>query len=1090
MAALTFFDQVQRIYIAYYNRPADPAGLLFWAQRSDAAGGNLQQVINAFANSAEAQGLYGVIDATTIGAVIDAIYQALFGRAPDAGGRAFYVEGFARGQFTAGTIALSVLEGATGTDLTILQNRLGVANLFTRTVDGNAPESAAFGVGPRFAVTYDGGDIAAARNLLAGIREGAATVPSAADVLQFIRSTIANPGDPILGAAADTTPPTLALASVDGRSLSLNFNEALQTANLPGASSFTLTVNGVALASSAYTLTGVSGSALQITLGTALSATDVLQVSYRDPSAGNDPVALQDVAGNDVASFSDVAVLNRTAAPPQPFALNDPLLGAQWYLKNTGQRYAAGETRPAVLLDLNVEAAWRAGFTGQGIRIGVTDDGIDLNHVDLQANLLKDLTFNGVNGATGANAYQAGNGYTPDREANAHGTVVGSVAAAAGNNGQGIVGVAYGAKIVSALGVAAGADIGAVFRHLADVARVDVSINSFGLDPAFSENYYIAPGTPTAQLSAKQQEFLAIQHAATTGRGGKGMVIEVSAGNERSNGADAAMTGFTSSRYIITSGAVTELGNKTSYTTPGASVLVSAFGGENPGGLDASVNAGFAIASADVNGAAGYNTRSGSEGDYAFQNTGTSYSGPMVGATAALMLQANPNLGFRDVSTILAMTARGVGTENNYLTNRATNWNLGGMHFSRDVGFGLIDVAAAVQLAESWVPAAGTAANWLSAEGQAASGVLAIPDNNANGLAVTATLTQNILIERMEFELKLNASSPSQLRAEVTSPNGTTLVLFDRPLAKDKDRANDASVPDTAWPGVFQIGATGFLGETSAGTWTLRLIDTVTGAVASYESLTVRAWGSALTDDSQIVFTQEFSGSRTLSDSAGTDTLQAAALHTGVVLNLNAGSTSTVAAGSFTLAAGTVIENAIGGAGNDLLVGNGLDNLLRGNGGADTLVGGAGSDRLAGGQGVDTFRFVRGEDGSPGVGRFDILADYRLGGDSVLDFANALVLGGQGRAAGAGVATVSGTGVLSFNAADASFSQRLTAAEAALQGLGAERVVIWQEGADAFLFVSDASSGVGAGDSLVQLVGVSVGAGGLILAGGDVVGIG
>ncbi len=99
-------------------------------------------------------------------------------------------------------------------------------------------------------------------------------------------------------------------------------------------------------------------------------------------------------------------------------------------------------------------------------------------------------------------------------------------------------------------------------------------------------------------------------------------------------------------------------------------------------------------------------------GDYSFQNTGTSYSGPMVGAAAALMLQANPLLGFRDVANILALTARAVGTTNNLYHDEGRWLNFGGMQFSRDVGFGLIDVSAAVRLAASWTDAAKTAANW------------------------------------------------------------------------------------------------------------------------------------------------------------------------------------------------------------------------------------------------------------------------------------------------------------------------------------------------------------------------------------------
>src|SRR5262249_59480009 len=57
------------------------------------------------------------------------------------------------------------------------------------------------------------------------------------------------------------------------------------------------------------------------------------------------------------------------------------------------------------------------------------------------------------------------------------------------------------------------------------------------------------------------------------------------------------------------------------------------------------------------------------------------------------------------------------------------------------------------------------------------------------------------------------------------------------------------------------------------------------------------------------------------------------------------------------IAYGAHIENAVGGSGNDLLVGNDLANELDGNGGKDTLAGGDGNDTLAGGSGSDTFDF-------------------------------------------------------------------------------------------------------------------------------------
>ena len=74
------------------------------------------------------------------------------------------------------------------------------------------------------------------------------------------------------------------------------------------------------------------------------------------------------------------------------------------------------------------------------------------------------------------------------------------------------------------------------------------------------------------------------------------------------------------------------------------------------------------------------------------------------------MLEANPNLGYRDVQTILAYSAR-KETNEGFKTNGALDWNGGGLHISHDQGFGLVDANAAVRLAETWGSTAQTAEN-------------------------------------------------------------------------------------------------------------------------------------------------------------------------------------------------------------------------------------------------------------------------------------------------------------------------------------------------------------------------------------------
>jgi len=165
-----FYPQVQKIYVAYYGRPADPAGLQYWAGQLAANGGNLTSIINAFGNSSESTALYaGASDS----AKVTAIYQQLFNRAPDSAGLAFYTGELTAGRMTAASIALNVANGASGTDLTSLNNKVTVGTAFT---DALTVDSAA-------AVAYTGTTaITAARSLITGVTTSAATTNVASTI--------------------------------------------------------------------------------------------------------------------------------------------------------------------------------------------------------------------------------------------------------------------------------------------------------------------------------------------------------------------------------------------------------------------------------------------------------------------------------------------------------------------------------------------------------------------------------------------------------------------------------------------------------------------------------------------------------------------------------------------------------------------------------------------------------------------------------------------------------------------------------------------------------------------------------------------
>jgi hypothetical protein len=106
------------------------------------------------------------------------------------------------------------------------------------------------------------------------------------------------------------TPSVSAIASsADGQSVIITLSET-QSSTLPATTTLAFTVDGVR-----DTITAISRSGPKITLALTFGivAGDILQFAYTDPTAGNDTNALQDVAGNDVATFS-LSVANDSTA--------------------------------------------------------------------------------------------------------------------------------------------------------------------------------------------------------------------------------------------------------------------------------------------------------------------------------------------------------------------------------------------------------------------------------------------------------------------------------------------------------------------------------------------------------------------------------------------------------------------------------------------------------------------------------------------------------------------------------------------------------------------------------------------------------
>ncbi|CRM85986.1 Serralysin precursor [Pseudomonas sp. 22 E 5] len=115
-------------------------------------------------------------------------------------------------------------------------------------------------------------------------------------------------------------------------------------------------------------------------------------------------------------------------------------------------------------------------------------------------------------------------------------------------------------------------------------------------------------------------------------------------------------------------------------------------------------------------------------------------------------------------------------------------------------------------------------------------------------------------------------------------------------------------------------------------------------------------------------------------DGGGIDTLDFSGFSQNQKINLYERSFSDIGGmkGNVSIAKGVTLENAVGGAGDDLLIGNHADNRLKG---------GAGADRLEGGNGADTFVYDNASDSTPE--HPDLITDFTSGSDKI-DLSGAL----------------------------------------------------------------------------------------------------
>lgn len=478
--------------------------------------------------------------------------------------------------------------------------------------------------------------------------------------------------------------------------------------------------------------------------------------------------------------------------------VNDPLYPMQWHLDDGAP------------FNLGMKTAWDR-VTGKGINIAVVDDAFEIKHEDLANNAYP------LESGFHRNFKEDGepNDPSPMNAAENHGTYCGGLAVAAGFNSVGLTGVAPEARAMGLrlIGGATAEDASA--RALAwqpEGVITHVSSNSWGPDD---------DGKSDGRVGALTLSGL--ERGATRNRDGLGTVYAISCGNGRGKDDDSSYDGFSSSRFAIAVAAAGNDGKQSSYSETGMAVAITALGGEfQPPNVMWSTN---------VSGSEAYQAKNesfpGSKApmNYTDAANGTSSAAPQVAGAAALLLEANRNLSYRDVKEILMLSASRAGLRG----GDEFKTNAGGFTFSHSFGAGLLNVSAAVELAANWRPLRALS----SVESMENGGKI-----DDDGTPTTVTLADfaaaKLRVEHVELTVNVEHKRRGDLGFIIRSPSGFLAAAEARP---NDDNANFVE---------YQFTTPRFWGESSAGAWKVLVVDTEENGVSgTLRNVKLKLYGTA-----------------------------------------------------------------------------------------------------------------------------------------------------------------------------------------------------------------------------------------------------
>ncbi|XP_070072195.1 furin-like protease 1 isoform X2 [Drosophila takahashii] len=448
---------------------------------------------------------------------------------------------------------------------------------------------------------------------------------------------------------------------------------------------------------------------------------------------------------------------SRAMSMVDAMSFDDSKWPQMWYLNRGGG------------LDMNVIPAWKQGITGRGVVVTILDDGLESDHPDIQDNYDPKASYD-------VNSHDDDPMPHYDMtDSNRHGTRCAGEVAATANNTFCAVGIAYGASV------------GGVRMLDGDVTDA-VEARSLSLNPQHIDIYSASWGPDDDGKTVDGPGELASRafiEGTTKGRGGKGSIFIWASGNGGREQDNCNCDGYTNSIWTLSISSATEEGHVPWYSEKCSSTLATTYSSGGQGEKQ--------VVTTDLHHSC------------TVSHTGTSASAPLAAGIAALVLQSNQNLTWRDLQHIVVRTAKPAN-----LKDPSWSRNGVGRRVSHSFGYGLMDAADMVRVARTWksVP------EQQRCEINAPHVDKVIPPRTHITLQLTVNHCRSVnYLEHVQAKITLTSQRRGDIQLFLRSPANTSVTLL-TPRIHDNSRSGF-----NQWP--FMSVHT--WGESPQGNWQLEI---------------------------------------------------------------------------------------------------------------------------------------------------------------------------------------------------------------------------------------------------------------------------